>query len=50
MYYFQSLKVIGLRTRLDLRRLMTNHVSSYVFLVKGKQDLHRDMLTWVTLV
>lgn len=31
MYSFQSLKVIGLRTGIDLQRLMTNHVPSCVF-------------------
>ena len=50
MHSFQSLKIIDLRTRIDLRRLKTSHVSSCVFLVKGKHDLHRDMLTWVVLV
>lgn len=34
MYSFQSLKVIGLRTGIDLQRLMTNHVSSCVFFWK----------------
>lgn len=48
-YVFFS-KFKSLRTRIDLQRLMRNHVSSCVFLVKGRQDLHRDMRTWVILV
>lgn len=45
IYPFHSLKVIDLRTGIDFERLITNHISSCMVHVIGKQDLKKDMIS-----